>query len=162
MKQQKKFTISSANCRTTDTVLIKVPEMKYGIIKQKGSNLAVCNATTYIKAVTKQDEFDNASFLNDFYDKCQHFIDSMIDIYAIPLNEVFFINGNGDLLINSVLDTTLICYTHSSSASEAMDYLRDVYTNLFAVDDTLLAQLCALKVPNEIIQMIAKNRGIMQ
>lgn len=162
MKHTKTLQPQLVRSSPKDVAMKRVPLLLYG----SANGIPVVNFTYFIEEsyrergrdVSTEDGYDRIEYINAFVSDFSTIMESIMDVYDIGEDEVIFRNENGEWLVNAKMDMLVISYFNKDVAVQAFDYLRDIYLNLFAIDDELLYQMCATHIPNEVLGTIMKAR----
>lgn len=157
---QKKYTLALQETSEFETIVFSgYPDMKFGLVN---GNLCF-NATKLYESVNARGDGDKkinpAQLAIDFTKQLGSVVDSMVEMYGMQADKVFYYNQDKDLIIDAVLDTAFLGFVLPAILTEAMDACRDILINNFAISDAMLISMANRKLPDEAIDEILKVRN---
>lgn len=136
----------SIDLKCTEQVFSEFPDLLFGNTIDNG---IVFDATSYIqnKPIT----------VDDFFRKCDWMIESLIKSYELDINECFFINKEGHILIDGNLTYLFLSFAEQDFLAYMCDRCNDLFKDGVAVSDSYILRHAFERLDEKSLNKIRSN-----
>ena len=131
-----------------------IPEFNLDYGKIPGRDILVFDSTNYY-AVNNLAEIDYKTFQR----MNKRYIQGLIDDRNLSPSDLFFINKNGHVLMNSQLVYLFLMFAQPATTSYFSFMLEEIMDNGIGFSDSFVYSLASNKIPTEILQRIIEHRS---